>query len=114
MCTASIAVTSRPRTGNEAGAMKPIVAAIVALLLSTGMGVVRLGADNPVKFDTKTADFAVTFHGETSAYTDTMMALMPRGTVIVDAVGGPPGDYTLTTTDGIAVQQGLRQWKWTA
>ena len=32
----------------------------------------------PTKFDTKTASFAVTFHGETSAYRDTSVVVMPR------------------------------------
>jgi uncharacterized protein YcbK (DUF882 family) len=66
------------------------------------------------KFDAKTASFAVTFHDETSAYRDTALVSMPRGTVVINAVGGPPGDYAATTRDGVLVQQGVRQWKWTA
>ena len=65
-------------------------------------------------FDTKTASFAVTFHGEASAYRDTTLTALPGASVIIDGVGGPPGDYAATTRDGILVQQGLRQWKWTA
>jgi hypothetical protein len=65
-------------------------------------------------FDTKTASFAVTFHGETSAYRDTTLTALPGASIVIDAVGGPPGDYSATTRDGILVQQGLTQWKWTA
>jgi hypothetical protein len=65
-------------------------------------------------FDTKTASFAVTFHGETSAYRDTTLVALSGAAAIIDAVGGPPGDYAATTDDGILVQQGVKQWKWTA
>jgi hypothetical protein len=65
-------------------------------------------------FDTKTASFAVAFHNETSAYRDTTLVALPGAAVIIDAVGGPPGDYAATTDHGILVQQGLKQWKWTA
>src|SRR5438477_7106186 len=68
----------------------------------------------PRKYDAETASFAIAFHGETSAYRDTVVVSMPGSAVIFDAVGGPPGDYALTTTSGTAVQQGLRQWRWTA
>ena len=66
------------------------------------------------RFDTKTASFALTFHGETSAYRDAAMLVMPGAAVVFDAVGGPPGDFGATTADGTLVQQGRRQWKWTA
>jgi len=66
------------------------------------------------RFDAKTASFAVTFHGETSAYRDTAVVTMPGDAVIFDAVDGPPGDYGATTASGTLVQQGTRQWKWTA
>jgi len=39
---------------------------------------------------------------------------MPHAAVVINAVGGPPGDYAAATADGILVQQGVRQWKWTA
>src|SRR5262249_6165452 len=32
----------------------------------------------------------------------------------LNATGGPPGDYAAATRDGVLVQQGIRQWKWTA
>jgi len=73
---------------------------------------VRTGAAD--RFDTKTASFALAFHGETSAYRDVALVSMPGAAVIVDAVGGPPGDFAATTGDGTLVQQGARQWKWTA
>ena len=65
-------------------------------------------------FDTKTASFAITFHGESSSYRDAAVVVMPGAVVIFNAVGGPPGSYALKTGDGIAAQQGLRQWRWTA
>ena len=66
------------------------------------------------RFDAKTASFAITFHGETSAYRDAAVVVMPADAVIFDAVDGPPGDYGAATTSGTLVQQGQRQWKWTA
>ena len=66
------------------------------------------------RLDTKTVDFAVTFRGDTSAYRDTSAFVLPSETVTFDAVGGPPGDYTLTTDHGVAVQQGSRRWRFTA
>jgi hypothetical protein len=65
------------------------------------------------RFDAKTAGFAITFHGERSAYRDTALAVMPGAAVIVDAVG-PDGEYSVTTDAGTAIQQSARQWRWTA
>ena len=79
----------------------------VAVLLD-----VRIGAAG--RFDTKTASFALTFHGETSAYRDVAVLAAPRTAVVFDAVGGPPGDFAATTAAGTLVQQGQQQWKWTA
>jgi hypothetical protein len=87
-------------------------AARLAAVVSAGAICAPLQAAD--KFDTKTASFAVTFHDETSAYRDTALVSMPRGTSVINAVGGPPGDYAATTADGVLVQQGVRQWKWTA
>jgi hypothetical protein len=93
----------------------------LALLLVLAAGVTpgtrRAGAEGPADlrtFDNKTASFAITFHGETSAYRDTAVAVMPGAAVVFAAVGGPPGDYVMTTGDGRAVQQAARQWRWTA
>jgi peptidase M15-like protein len=66
------------------------------------------------RFDTKTASFALAFHGETSAYRDVALVSAPGAAAILDAVGGPPGDFAASTGDGTLVQQGQRQWKWTA
>ena len=59
------------------------------------------------------ASFAVAFHGETSAYRDVLLAATPAAAVVIDAVGGPPGDYAAATDSGTLVQQGVRRWKWT-
>ena len=84
--------------------------AIVASLSLALAGASRAGSG----FDPKIVAFAVTFHEESSAYRDTALVAMPGAAVIVDAVGGPAGDYQATTEAGILVQQSLRQWRWTA
>jgi hypothetical protein len=66
------------------------------------------------KFDTRTADFAVSYNGETSAYRDTSAFVLPRAAIAIQAVGGPPGDYVLTAKDGTAIQHGARKWHYTA
>ena len=66
------------------------------------------------RFDTKAASFAIAFHDETSAYRDSSVVLMPGGSVVFNAIGGPPGDYAASTKDGTLVQQGARRWVWTA
>ena len=86
---------------------------LVAMLVSA-FAIVVSAADVPRKYDTKTASFALTYHGERSAYRDASVIVMPKAAVVFNAVGGPPGDYAMTTTDGIAVQQGVQQWRWTA
>jgi Peptidase M15 len=92
-------------------------AVVALLLLGAALGPSLAGGGGRADertFDTKTASFAITFHGETSAYRDTAVIVMPGAAVVFDAVGGPPGGYALMTDDGIAVQQGRRQWRWTA
>ncbi|HJZ72005.1 MAG TPA: D-Ala-D-Ala carboxypeptidase family metallohydrolase [Vicinamibacterales bacterium] len=83
------------------------LAAAAAALFGVGLGAAG-------RFDTRTASFALTFHGETSAYRDAAVVIAPRASVVIDAVGGPPGDFGATTDAGTLVQQGQRQWKWTA
>jgi hypothetical protein len=39
---------------------------------------------------------------------------MPGAAVVFNAIGGPPGDDAMTTTDGVAVQPGMRPWRWIA
>ena len=65
-------------------------------------------------FDTRTASFAITFHDETSSYRDTAMVSMPGAAVVINAVGGPAGDYSAATDSGTLIQQGTHQWRWTA
>jgi peptidase M15-like protein len=65
-------------------------------------------------FDAVTASFAVSFHGERSAYRDVALSVLPGASVVLDAGGGPPGDYAAATSAGVLVQQGVKQWKWTA
>jgi hypothetical protein len=89
-------------------------AVLLAVLLSTCASVLPAADTAPRKYDTKTASFAVTFHGETSAYHDVSVVVMPKAAVVFKAIGGPPGDYAMTVTDGIAVQQAVQQWRWTA
>jgi hypothetical protein len=84
---------------------------LVTVGVLIGMSAVSGAAD---RFDTKTASFAVTFHDETSAYRDTAVIAMPGAAVILNTVGGPPGDYEATTDAGILVQQSAHQWRWTA
>src|SRR5207249_11020562 len=102
---------SRRQGGREGGEEVRAAAAVVALVTAIAICTSVHAAG---KFDAKTASFAVTFHDETSAYRDTALVSMPRATVVINAVGGPPGDYAATTRDGVLVQQGVRQWKWTA
>jgi plastocyanin len=93
------------------------VRAFLVVLASAAFGtraVLSAGAPAPPKYDTKTASFAVTFHGERSAYHDAALAAMPGDRVVFSAVGGPPGDYAMTTDAGVAVQRAARQWHWTA
>jgi hypothetical protein len=66
------------------------------------------------RFETKTASFAIAFHDETSAYRDSSVVLMPGGSVVFNAIGGPPGDYAGSTKDGMLVQRAARRWVWTA
>jgi hypothetical protein len=87
--------------------MTRVACAAAALLISVHAGAAA-------RLDTRTASFALTFHGETSAYRDSLVVVTPGAAVVFDAVGGPPGDFAATTAAGTLVQQGRRQWKWTA
>jgi len=82
-------------------------------LAVTVTALIGVHASSDDRFDTKTAGFAVVFHGERSAYRDTSVVAMPGEAVVFDAAG-PAGDYTLKTDHGIAVQQSARQFRWTA
>jgi hypothetical protein len=84
------------------------------LLLTASLAPVLVAARAADTFDTKTASFAITFHDETSAYRDTALVSMPGAAVVINAVGGPVGDYDASTTSGTLVRQSLHQWRWTA
>jgi hypothetical protein len=60
------------------------------------------------------ASFAIAFHGESTAYRDAATFVMPRALMAIEAVGGPAGDYTLTTDAGTVIQTTTRKWRWTA
>lgn len=83
------------------------------VLVVAGAVLVSVPASSDDAFDTKTAGFAIVFHGERSAYRDTSVVVMPGEAVIFDAAG-PAGEYTLKTDHGTAVQQSARQFRWTA
>ena len=84
------------------------------LLFTASLVPVLVSARAAGTFDTRTASFAIAFHDETSAYRDTALVSMPGDTVVLNAIGGPAGDYDAATTAGTLVQQGLHQWRWTA
>src|SRR5207248_1008780 len=100
----------RPPPAGRCGAMtiKTIaIAAAIAVAASTA-------AVHAEKTTAKTASYALAFHGVVSAYRDTAMFVLPGARVVIDAVGGPAGDYAVATEDGIAEQLALRRWRWTA
>jgi hypothetical protein len=65
-------------------------------------------------FDPKTADFAIAFNDEVSAYYDAAAFVLPGAALIVQAVDGPAGQYTLTTKTGVVTRDGARRWRWVA
>jgi hypothetical protein len=91
--------------------MRRQIIAIGVAVAALGRGASGRPAD---KFDTRTVDFAVAFHGETSAYRDVSAFLLPRESMTIEAAGGPPGDYALKTEDGEVVPLGPHKWKWIA
>src|ERR1700730_7134699 len=94
--------------------MRTSICLAVGWAVAVAMARGGTGLGDADTFDPNTASFAITFHAESSSYRDAMTVVMPGGVVIFNAVGGPPGDYSLATDDGTAVQQGVRQWRWTA
>jgi Peptidase M15 len=71
-------------------------------------------ADQSSKFDTHAADFAVAFNGEASAYREFSAFVLPGGRLALEAVGGPPGDYSAAAAAGTIVTRGARAWDWRA
>ena len=65
-------------------------------------------------YDPKTADFAIAFNGEVSAYYDTPAFVLPGAALNIQAVDGPAGQYTLTTKTGVVTRDGARRWRWVA
>ena len=65
---------------------------------------------NPVE----TASYALAYHDVAGSYHDLSMFVLPDARVAIDAVGGPAGDYAMSTEEGIAEQLGPRRWRWTA
>ena len=66
------------------------------------------------KVPSKTASYALAYQNVVSAYRDLPMFVLPDARVTIDAVGGPAGDYGMTTGEGISEQVGERRWRWTA
>jgi hypothetical protein len=83
------------------------------MLVVTAAVLLNVPASPEVTFDTKTAEFAIVFHGERSSYRDTSVVVMPEEAVIFD-VAGAAGEYKVKTDHGTAVQQSARQFRWTA
>jgi hypothetical protein len=84
---------------------------VTAVVLVVGQA---RAAEKPVTFDTKTADFAIAFNGETSAYRDMSTFVLPGTPLTVEVIGGPPGEYTLKTDQGAYAARGARAWRWEA
>ena len=76
-------------------------------------GALHVSGDVGDQFDDRLAGFNLVFHGESTAYRDAFVAVMPGDAVIFD-LAGPAGEYKLETEHGIAVQQSARQWRWKA
>jgi len=70
--------------------------------------------DAPSKFDTQAADFAITFAGEQAAYRDLSTFVLPGATISIQAVEGPPGDYTIGAKAGDVTTRAARSWQWRA
>src|SRR5205807_10248190 len=64
------------------------------------------------KFDTRSVDFAIAFSGEVSAYRELSTFVLPGTRFSVEAVNGPPGDYTAHTSTGAVSAHGARSWQW--
>jgi Bacterial protein of unknown function (DUF882) len=81
-----------------------------AVVVWTTAAVAVKGAASP----DRTASYALAFHGVAASYHDPAMFVLPDSRVSIDAVGGPAGDYVMSTEEGIAEQLGPRRWRWTA
>jgi uncharacterized protein YcbK (DUF882 family) len=70
--------------------------------------------DRPSKFDTHAADFAIAFNGERAAYRELSTFVLPDSLLSIQAVDGPPGDYTAAAQTGDLTVRGSRSWQWRA
>ena len=70
--------------------------------------------DRPPKFDTHAADFAIAFNGERAAYRELSTFVLPDSLLSIQAVEGPPGDYTAAAQKGNLMAHGSRSWQWRA
>src|SRR5207248_8193899 len=82
-------------------------ATVCAILLASSVygGVPRgtAAAGRPSSFDTNAADFALAFAGESAAYRELSTFVLPGARLSLEAVGGPPGDYTASATAGTLI-----------
>jgi hypothetical protein len=102
--------TRAPKTARPIVMALLVVTALIEPAVDRGAAWLAAAA----KFDTKTATFAITFQGETSAYREMSTFVLPGTTLTVEAIGGPPGDYGLTAREGPVVATGPRAWRWRA
>jgi len=66
------------------------------------------------KFDTRSVDFAIAFSGEVSAYRELSTFILPGASFSLEAVNGPPGDYSAHASTGAVSAHGARSWQWRA
>ena len=71
-------------------------------------------AERPSRFDTHAVDFAIAFAGERAAYRDLSTFVLPGARLALEAVDGPPGDYTIAASAGVVSARGPRTWQWHA
>jgi hypothetical protein len=58
--------------------------------------------------------FALRMRGQTFPFRDASTFVLPESRLLLEAVGGVQGTYTVTTRDGVVVQTTARKWRWTA
>ena len=87
-----------------------LIAACACSVVSRAAGAV----DKLSSFDTHAAGFAIAFSGEVSAYRDLSTYVLPGAALAIEAVNGPPGDYSATASAGALTTRGPRAWQWRA
>ena len=58
--------------------------------------------------------FAIAFRGQTFPFRDVSTFVLPDASLILEAVGGVRGTYTVATRDGVLVPMTVRKWRWKA